>query len=127
MEDSSPANTSISTTTKMDLDSKYKRVDSKIYRGIVGSLLYLTTSKPSIMYTTYLYARFQIDPKESNLIISKRIFRYLKGTQNLGLWYHKYSGFDLIGYSDLDYDGCRIYKNVLQVVVTYWWKICFII
>ena len=108
MEDSSPANTPISTATKLDLDPKGKRVDQSVYRGMVGSLLYLTTSRPDIMYSTCLCARFQADPKESHLIAIKRIFRYLKGTPDLGLWYPKDSGFELIGYSDSDYAGCRI-------------------
>ena len=109
MEDSSPANTPISTTTKLDLDPKGKKVDQKVYRGMVGSLLYLTASRrPYIMFATCLCARFQYDPNESHLITTKRIFIYLKGTQYLGLWYPKDSGFDLVGYSDSDYAGCRI-------------------
>ena len=75
---------------------------------MVGSLLYLTASRPNIMFATCLCARFQANPKESHLIIIKRIFRYLKGTQNLGLWYPKDTGFNLVGYSDADYDGCRV-------------------
>ena len=75
---------------------------------MVGSLLYLTTSRPDIMFSTCLCAIFQADPRESHLIAIKRIFRYLKGTPNLGIWYPRDSGFDLIGYSDTDYAGCRI-------------------
>ena len=75
---------------------------------MVGSLLYLTASRPDIMFATCLCARFQSNPKESHLIAIKRIFRYLKGTPNLGLWYPKNNGFDLIGYSDSDYAGCKI-------------------
>ena len=73
------------------------------YRGMVGSLLYLTASRPDIMFATCLCARFQADPRESHLIAIKRIFRYLEGTPNLGIWYPRDSGFDLIGYSDADY------------------------
>ena len=75
---------------------------------MVGSLLYLTASRPDIMFATCLCARFQADPRESHLIAIKRIFRYLKGTPNLGIWYPRDSGFDLTGYSDADYAGCRI-------------------
>jgi hypothetical protein len=108
LEDSSPAKTPISTSTKLDLDPKGKKVDSSAYRGMVGSLLYLTASRPDIMFATCLCARFQADPKESHLIAIKRIFRYLKGTPNLGLWYPKDTGFELVGYLDSDYAGCKI-------------------
>ena len=60
------------------------------------------------MFATCLCARFQADPKESHLIAVKRIFRYLKGTQGLGLWYPKDTGVNLVGYSDTDYAGCRV-------------------
>ena len=72
------------------------------------SLLYLTASRPYIMFATCLCARFQANPKESHLIAVKRIFRYLKGTQNLGLWYPKDTCFNLVGYSDADYAGCKV-------------------
>ena len=75
---------------------------------MIGSLLYLTASRPDIMFSTCLCARFQANPKESHLIAVKRIFRYLKGTPNLGIWYPKGTGFDLIGYTDSDFAGCRI-------------------
>ena len=79
-----------------------------LYRGMIGSLLYLTASRPDIMYSTCLCARYQSDPKESHLIAVKQIFRYLKGTPNLGLWYPRDSGFELIGYSDSDFTGCKL-------------------
>ena len=78
---------------------------------MVDSLLYLTTSRPDIMFATYLCARFQANSKESHLTTIKRIFRYIKGTQNLGLWYPKDIGFNLIGYSHADYVGCRVDKK----------------
>ncbi|KAJ9561108.1 hypothetical protein OSB04_006268 [Centaurea solstitialis] len=69
---------------KLDKDSNGKSVDVSTYRGMIGSLLYLTASRPDIMYATCLCARYQADPKESHLKAVKRIFRYLKGTPNLG-------------------------------------------
>ncbi|KAJ9557132.1 hypothetical protein OSB04_011746 [Centaurea solstitialis] len=75
---------------------------------MIGSLLYLTASRPDIMYSTCLCARYQAEPKESHLTAVKRIFRYLKGTPNLGLWYSKDSRFDLTAYSDSDFAGCKI-------------------
>ncbi|KAI3685544.1 hypothetical protein L6452_34792 [Arctium lappa] len=73
-----------------------------------GSLLYLIAGRPEIMYSTCICARYQSEPKESHLIVVKRIFRYLKGTPNLSLWYPKDSGFDLTGYSDSDFAGCKL-------------------
>ena len=108
MEDSTPAKTPMATATKLDQDESGKKVDITHYRGMIGSLLYLTASRPDIMFATCLCARFQADPKESHLIAVKRIFRYLKGTPNLGIWYPKDTGFDLIGYTDSDYAGCKI-------------------
>ncbi|KAJ9548588.1 hypothetical protein OSB04_021131 [Centaurea solstitialis] len=92
----------------LDKDSKGKSVDVTLYRGMIGSLLCLTASRPDIMYSTCLCARYQAEPKESHLTAVKRIFRYLKGTPNLGLWYSKDSGFDLTAYSDSDFAGCKI-------------------
>ncbi len=93
---------------KLDADIDGTSVDITLYRGMVGSLLYLTASRPDIMFSTCLCARFQANLKESHLTAVKRIFRYLKGTPNLGLWYPRDSGFDLIGFSDSDYAGCKM-------------------
>ena len=75
---------------------------------MIGSLLYLTASRPDIMFSVCLCARFQANPKESHLIAVKRILRYLKGTINLGLWYPRHNTFDLIAYSDADFAGCKV-------------------
>jgi hypothetical protein len=75
---------------------------------MISSLLYLTASRPDIMFSVYLCARFQSCPKESHLIAVKRIFRYLLGTIDLGLWYPKSKSFDLISYTDADFAGCKI-------------------
>ena len=108
LTDCSSAKTPMATATKLEVNTKEPKVDISNYRGMVGSLLYLTASRPDIMFATCLCARFQADPRESHLIAIKRIFRYLKGTPNLGIWYPRESRFDLIGYSDADYAGCRI-------------------
>ncbi|GJW84586.1 retrovirus-related pol polyprotein from transposon TNT 1-94 [Tanacetum coccineum] len=78
-------------------------VNETFFRGMIGSLMHLTASRPDIQFSTCLYARYQANPKESHLVAVKRIFRYLKGTLNLGLWYSKGSDFDLKAYSDSDY------------------------
>ncbi|GKC74867.1 hypothetical protein Tco_1120750 [Tanacetum coccineum] len=80
-------------------------VNETLFRGMIGSLMYLTSSRPDIQFATCLYARYQANPKESHLVAVKRIFRYLKGTPNLGLCYPKGSGFDLKAFPDSDYAG----------------------
>ncbi|GKD83872.1 hypothetical protein Tco_1350711 [Tanacetum coccineum] len=89
-------------------DLSGKAINETQYRGMIGSLMYLTASRPDIQFSTCLCARYQANPKESHLIAVKRIFRYLKGTPSLGLWYLKCLGFDLKGYSDSDYAGCNM-------------------
>jgi len=89
--------TPMSTSTKLDKDDNGKDVDQKKYRGMIGSLLYLTASRLDIMLSVCLCARFQANPKESHLTAIKRIFKYLLGTKDLGLWYLKRSCFELIG------------------------------
>ncbi|GJT02075.1 retrovirus-related pol polyprotein from transposon TNT 1-94 [Tanacetum coccineum] len=89
-------------------DLSGKSVNETQYRGMIGSLMYLTTSRLNIQFSTCLCARYQANPKESHLIAVKRIFTYLKGTHSLGLWYPKCSGFDLKGYSNSDYAGCNM-------------------
>ena len=93
---------------KLDMDEKGKPVDQTKYRSMIGSLLYLTASRPDIMYSVYLCARFQACPKESHLNAVKIIFRYLKGTIDISLWYAKSDNFELICYSDTDFGGCKI-------------------
>ena len=93
---------------KLDMDEKGKPIDQTKYRGMIDSLLYLMASRPNIMYSVCLCARFQACPKESHLNAVKRIFRYLKGTIDISLWYPKYNNFELICYSDEDFGGCKI-------------------
>ena len=75
---------------------------------MIGSLLYLTASRPYIMFIVCLCACFQFYPKESHLNAVKRIFRYLMGILNYGLWYHKCHEFVLCDFSDADFGGCRL-------------------
>nr|GFB56456.1 putative reverse transcriptase, RNA-dependent DNA polymerase [Tanacetum cinerariifolium] len=100
-------------------DSDGEDVDVHTYRCMIGSLMYLTSSRPDIMFVVCACTRFQVTPKVSHLNAVKRIFRYLKGKPYLGLWYPKDSPFDLVAYSDNDYDrksttggcqflGCRL-------------------
>ena len=92
----------------LDRDEFGQPVDEKQYRGMIGSLLYLYASRPDIMFSVCMCARFQSNPKFSHLIAVKRIIRYLLGTVNLGLWYPKNSVCNLVGYSDSDFVGSKI-------------------
>nr|GFB22018.1 uncharacterized mitochondrial protein AtMg00810-like [Tanacetum cinerariifolium] len=86
-------------------DGTRKDVDLHLYRSMMGSLMYLTASRPDIMFAVCACARHQVTPKECHLHAVKRIFRYLKGHPKLGLWYPKASPFDLVAFSDSDYGG----------------------
>ncbi|KAJ9546500.1 hypothetical protein OSB04_019043 [Centaurea solstitialis] len=108
MATSSVAKTPMASGTLIGADPKGKPVDQKTYRAIIGSLLYLTASRPDIMFATCFCARFQANPKESHMMAVKRILRYLKGTPNRGLWYPKESGFELAAFSDADHGGCQL-------------------
>ncbi|KAI3754532.1 hypothetical protein L1987_54317 [Smallanthus sonchifolius] len=101
-----PFNTPIPVNHKLNSDLKGKEVDCRLYRGMTGSLMYLTASRPDIMFAVCLCSRFQSKPKESHLIAVKRIFRYLKGKPWLGLWYPINSDFDFKAFTDSDYGGC---------------------
>ncbi|GJS69019.1 hypothetical protein Tco_0701860 [Tanacetum coccineum] len=80
-------------------------VDEHLYISMIGSLMYLTASRPDIMFAVCACARFQVSPKTSHLLAVKRIFRYLKGKPSLGLWYSKDSPLELVAYTDSDYAG----------------------
>jgi len=108
MEDAKPIKTPMATNGHLDLDEGGNPVDQKIYRSMIGSLLYLTTSRPDIMFSVCMCARFQAAPREYHLTTVKRILRYLKLTPNIGLWYPKGAHFDLVGFSDSDYAGCKV-------------------
>jgi len=108
MDQAKHAKTSVVTNEKLDLDKDDKPMSEKIYRGMIGSLLYLTGSRPDILFTVRLCVRFQTSPKESHLTSIKRIFRYLAGTKNLGLWYPRGGDFSLVGYTDVDYTGYTV-------------------
>ncbi|KAL8119296.1 hypothetical protein AgCh_016723 [Apium graveolens] len=113
-----PKSTPMNQNSKLTSDEKGKDVDIEKYSGMIGSLLYLTASRPDIMYSVCVCAHFQAKPKESHLNAVKRIFRYLSGTINLGLFYPITSTFDLVGYSDADYAGCQTDRKSTSGVCT---------
>ncbi|GJR36205.1 hypothetical protein Tco_1211889 [Tanacetum coccineum] len=92
---------------KLDKDLQGTPVDATLYRGMIGSLMYLTSSRPDLIYVVCLCARYQAMPIENHLNAVKRIFQYLKGTINMGLWYSKDTGMSLTAYSDADHAGCQ--------------------
>ena len=95
----------MSSSTKLNVDSSGVEVSPTLYRSIIGSLLYLTTSRPDIAVSVAVYARYQANPKESHLTAVKRIIWYINGTSDYGLWYSKDSNSCLAGYSDADWAG----------------------
>nr|GEZ13990.1 retrovirus-related Pol polyprotein from transposon TNT 1-94 [Tanacetum cinerariifolium] len=107
MESCDPVGTPMEIKDKLDLDQNGTLVDATKYRSMIGALMYLTSSKPDIVRSTCLCTRYQAKPTEKHLKEVKRIFRYLRGTVNTGLWYTKDSGFELTGFSDADYAGCK--------------------
>ncbi|GJT30187.1 putative ribonuclease H-like domain-containing protein [Tanacetum coccineum] len=102
------ASTPMETSKPLMKDENDEDVDVHLYRSMIGSLMYLTSSRPDIMFTVCACARFQVTPKVSHLHAVKRIFRYLKGQPKLGLWYPKDSPFNLEAYTDSDYVGTSL-------------------
>jgi hypothetical protein len=111
MDKAKPIKTPMGTNGHVDPDMGGKSVDQKVYRSIIGSLLYLCASRPDIMLSVCMCARFQAAPKECHMRGVKRIMRYLVLTPTLGIWYHKGSHFDLIGYFDADYARCKVNRK----------------
>ncbi|GJW43493.1 putative reverse transcriptase, RNA-dependent DNA polymerase [Tanacetum coccineum] len=105
------ASTPMETSKPLMKDENAEDVDVHLYRSMIGSLMYLTSLRPDIMFDVCACARFQVTPKVSHLYAVKRIFRYLKGQPKLVLWYPKDSPFDLEAYTDSDYAGASLDKK----------------
>nr|GFA24813.1 hypothetical protein [Tanacetum cinerariifolium] len=118
MENCNTVPTPMVEQAKLKLDLVEKPVDHTDYRNTIGSLMYVTSSRPDIMFATCMCERYQANPNEHHVSAIKRIFRYLKGTINLGLWYPKDSGFDLTAYSDADHAGCHLDSKTESEYVT---------
>ena len=99
------ARTPIGTSVKLSKDLSGTPIDPTLYRSMIGSLLYLTASRPDICFSVGLCARYQSTPTDSHLQAVKRIMRYVAGTSTFGLWYTKDTNFSLVGYSDSDWAG----------------------
>nr|GEV61493.1 uncharacterized mitochondrial protein AtMg00810-like [Tanacetum cinerariifolium] len=102
------ASTPMETQKPLLKDKDCKEVDVYMYRSMIGSLMYLTSSRPDIMFAVCACARYQVNPNVSHLHEVKRIFRYLKGQPKLGLWYSKDSSFNLVAYTDSHYAGASL-------------------
>ncbi|GJS32098.1 retrovirus-related pol polyprotein from transposon TNT 1-94 [Tanacetum coccineum] len=100
-------NTPMVEKNKLDEDLQGTPFDATLYHGMIGSLMYLTSSRPDLIYAVCLCARYQAKPTEKHLNTVKQIFRYLKGTFTMGLWYLKDTGMSLTAYSDIDHVGCQ--------------------
>ena len=108
-EEAKHCDTPMSTTLKLSKDASDKSVEQTLYKGKIGSLLYLTASRPDISFSVgvcvCVCARYQLDPKESHLSSIKRIIRYVNGTSNYGIWYSFDTNASLVGFSDIDWVG----------------------
>jgi spore germination protein GerM len=111
MEDSKAMATPMSTTTALDVDEEGGHVDQKEYRSMIGSLLYLTATRPDIQFSVCMCARFQASPRTSHRQAVKRIFRYLGHTPDFILWYSASCSLALHGFSDADFARCRLDKK----------------
>nr|GEZ51272.1 hypothetical protein [Tanacetum cinerariifolium] len=103
LEDSKPTKTPMSMEIKLTKEDEANSVDNSKYQGMIGSFLYLTASRPDIMFSVCLCVCFQENPKTIHLEAVKRIFRYIRGTSHLGLWYPKETGIETIAYADSDH------------------------
>ena len=103
MEDCRPASTLMITGCKLSKDDESKKVDQRLYRSMIGSLLYVIASRPDVMQAVGQVARFQATPKEAHVLEVKRIFRYLKGTTKFGILYPKGNKMTLVSYTNVDW------------------------
>jgi hypothetical protein len=120
MDDLKPLSTPMSMTTALDADEDGEPVDQKEYRSMIGSLLYLTATRLDIQFSVGLCARFQASPRTSHRQAVKRIFRDLRYTPELGLWYSTSSSLSLLGFSDADFAGVGSIGSRLRGLVSFW-------
>ncbi|GJY41304.1 hypothetical protein Tco_0428574 [Tanacetum coccineum] len=108
-------------TERLDADLQSTPTDQTNYRRMIGGLMYLTASRPDIAFATFVCARYQARPTVKHLKEVKRIFRYLRQSYNMGLWYPKDSGFELIAYSDADHAvyGCVQHSKTKHIDIRY--------
>jgi hypothetical protein len=124
MDNANPIKILMEINGHLDIDLGGTSVDQKVYHSMIRSLLYLYTSRSDIMLSVCMCTRFQVTPKNCHLRAVKRIMSYLVLTPNLGLWYPKGSHFELIVYSDADYDRCKVdRKNISRTCQFLRWSL----
>ncbi|GJW50038.1 retrovirus-related pol polyprotein from transposon TNT 1-94 [Tanacetum coccineum] len=101
---------------KLDEDLQWTPVDATLYRGMIGSLMYLISSRPDLIYAVCLCARYQAKPIEKHLNAVKQIFQYLKGTINMGLRYSKDTSMSLTAYADADHTSTAISSTEAEYI-----------
>ncbi|GKE36366.1 retrovirus-related pol polyprotein from transposon TNT 1-94 [Tanacetum coccineum] len=119
LKDSKLMKTPMSSDTKLTKDEECESIDSTKYRGMIGSLFYLMASRPDIMFSVCLCARFQEDPKTSHLEAVKRIFPYIKSTTHLGLWYPKRTDIETVVYANSDHAGDYVDRKSTSDIFTF--------
>ncbi|KAK4399803.1 Retrovirus-related Pol polyprotein from transposon RE2 [Sesamum angolense] len=105
MESCKTVTTPLVTGEKYQKEDRSQKVDGSMYRSLIGSLLYLTATRPDIMFATSLLSRFMQSPSQVNYGAAKRILRYLRGTKDFGIWYKSTNDAKLVGYTDSDWAG----------------------
>ncbi|GFQ00422.1 uncharacterized mitochondrial protein atmg00810 [Phtheirospermum japonicum] len=116
LENEKPKKSPLGETGKLNRNDAGVSVDNTVYRSMIGSLLYLTASRPDIMYSVCLCARYQANPKESHMKVVKRIIKYVAGTSELGLWYTKDTCTELVGYTDSDWADYGLHSSILTIL-----------
>jgi hypothetical protein len=111
MAELKPVSTPMSSTASLGPDEDGDAVDQREYKSMIGSLLYLTATRPDIQFVMGLCACFQSYPRSSHRTTVQRVFRYLKHTLKFEIWYSASSSLDLVGFSDADFAGCGIYRK----------------
>ncbi|GKF18466.1 hypothetical protein Tco_0063384 [Tanacetum coccineum] len=104
---SDPVDTPMVDKSKLDNDLQGKLVDLTHYPGMIGSLMYLTSNRPDLVFAACMCAQYHAKPTKKHLYAVKRIFRYLKGTIDMGVWYSKDYCINLTAYADADHAGCQ--------------------
>ena len=105
MDECKPSATPLETGLKIYKDDGSQKADASIYRSLIGSLLYLTATRPDIMYATSFLSRFMQSPSQIHYGDAKRILRYLQGTKEFGIWYEPTTNSKLLRYTDIDWEG----------------------
>jgi hypothetical protein len=115
MTELKPVSTLMSSAASLGPDEDGEAVDQREYRSMIGSLLYLTATRPDIQFAVGLCARFQSSPRSSHRTAVQRVFRYLKHTLEFEIWYSACSSLNLVGFSDADFTGCGIDRKSTSV------------